>query len=616
MSHYPEVPHNGRTMRASNLSLSTRAIIVFSLVFAASCGATRAIDDDDAPPDAPPLATNSITVMPAHATLDVVDGAPVMQAYTVTAINSDGTTTDVTAMATLTVDSNFGSATGTTFTTTGTAAGVTTITANVGAQTGTAQVTVHVQTHRVDTGAVANAADLFGPAATIDPSPSRAPTIAYPAPDVVMPSNIGDFDVHWQSQSTDDTFEIEISSPYAVIDVYEPASPNYMEFTPAEWTTASSQAGQVTINVRSALSTAPGTLAAAPTQMVLLADQPIAGGLYYWAASSTDPNAPYGIYRHDVSTPQTPAEQFYTEVDAGNADPTAYPNGRCVACHALSRDGTKMSITYDGGPPSGDLIAASLMDVATRTVISPSPGYWDFASYTSTGTYVITESNNVLTLRDGTTAAVVLDPVPTGGTASHPDFAADDSALTFVQSEAGFPWEFTGGSIMTESFDITTQTFGTPTTVVASDGEVNNYYPSYSPDGQWILFNRASGGSCYNNPTAEVWVVPAAGGTPIELSLADADPTLPDITNSWARWAPFSQTVGGEPMYWITVSSTRNFGTRLVNTGRHQIWMSAFFPERATTGLEPSAPAFRLPFQDIASSNHIAQWADQVIPIQ
>ena len=606
----------GSIMRAPNFRLSTQATILVSLAFATACGATRPAGDDTTSPDAAPITTTQLTVMPATATLNVVDGAAQMQAFTVMATNSDGTMTDVTATATLSVDANFGSATGNTFTTTGTAAGITTITANVGDQSGTAQVTVHVQTHRLDTGAVANAVDLFGPAATIDTSPSRAPTIAYPAPEVVMPSNIGDFDVHWQSASSDDTFEIEISSTYAVLDVYEPASPNYMAFTPDEWTVVSSQAASVTINVRSASSTAPGTIAAAPTQSVTLSDQPIAGGLYYWAASSTDPNAPYGIYRHDVAAPQTAAEQFYTEVDAGNADPTNYPHGRCVACHSMSRDGTKMSIVYDGGPPSGDLIAASLMDVATRTVISPSPGYWDFASYTSTGTYVVTESNNVLTLRDGSTAAVVLDPVPTGGRASHPDFSADDSAMTFVQSVSGFPWEFTGGSIMSESFDITTQTFGTPRTIVASDGTVNNYYPTYSPDGQWILFNRASGGSSYNNNTAEVWVVPAAGGTPIELAIANDDPTEPGLTNSWARWAPFAQTVGGEPMYWITVSSTRNFGTRLVNTGRPQIWMAAFFPERAAAGAEPSTPAFRLPFQDITSSNHIAQWADQVIPIQ
>ncbi|MFH2006499.1 MAG: hypothetical protein ABI333_07940 [bacterium] len=30
----------------------------------------------------------------------------------------------------------------------------------------------------------------------------------------------------------------------------------------------------------------------------------------------------------------------------------------------------------------------------------------------------------------------------------------------------------------------------------------------------------------------------------------------------------------------------------------------------------PSAPAFRLPFQEIDSNNHIAQWTEVVVPVQ
>jgi hypothetical protein len=41
--------------------------------------------------------------------------------------------------------------------------------------------------------------------------------------------------------------------------------------------------------------------------------------------------------------------------------------------------------------------------------------------------------------------------------------------------------------------------------------------------------------------------------------------------------------------------------------------MSAFFPDRATAGQDPSGPAFRLPFQLLTTSNHIAQWTQAVI---
>jgi len=88
------------------------------------------------------------------------------------------------------------------------------------------------------------------------------------------------------------------------------------------------------------------------------------------------------------------------------------------------------------------------------------------------------------------------------------------------------------------------------------------------------------------------------------------------------RWAPFAQTVGpnNEPMYWLTISSKRDFGVRLTNTGlsqpvkRAQIWMTPFFPMRAATQ-DPSARAFRLPFQNLESSNQTAQWTERVVPV-
>ena len=103
-----------------------------------------------------------------------------------------------------------------------------------------------------------------------------------------------------------------------------------------------------------------------------------------------------------------------------------------------------------------------------------------------------------------------------------------------------------------------------------------------------------------------------SGAPPVELAKANQGHTL---TNSWGRWAPFAQTIGtaNEPMYWVTVSSTRNFGVRLVGTNRPQIWMTPFFPTKAQAAADPSNSAFRLPFQNIDSNNHIAQRTEQIV---
>jgi hypothetical protein len=96
------------------------------------------------------------------------------------------------------------------------------------------------------------------------------------------------------------------------------------------------------------------------------------------------------------------------------------------------------------------------------------------------------------------------------------------------------------------------------------------------------------------------------------------------LTNSWGRWAPFQQTVGAgnEPIFWVTTSSKRDFGVRRINTGQAeaaktpQIWMAPFYTSRAAAGMDPTAPAFRLPFQNLASNNHIAQWTERVVELQ
>ncbi len=139
-----------------------------------------------------------------------------------------------------------------------------------------------------------------------------------------------------------------------------------------------------------------------------------------------------------------------------------------------------------------------------------------------------------------------------------------------------------------------------------------NFYPSYSPDGQWIVFTRTTGQS-YDDPTAETWVIKADGSMPpIQLARSNLAGAL---TNSWARWVPFAQTFGPDkrPLFYLSFSSTRPFGVELPAGGRPQIWMAPFFPDLALAGMDPSGPAFRLPFQNSAAGNHVAQWAQSVV---
>jgi hypothetical protein len=566
------------------------------IVPVAACGGKGSLGGNGADAGAGTLA-----ISPPTLTVEVDDGVAVTHPYTATLTAPDGTMSDVTDQVTFAVDdANIGYFDHATLNVTGGGAGITKVHASLSAAGADADLKVLVKSHRVDPSAPSNAPTLFGSAAT---DTSKQVTVVYPADQVIVPLNLGNFDVHWSDASGDNLYEVTLKTDYVDLRFYTAAgATGWMEYLPAEWATAADNAKDLQVLVRSMNTAAPQTAGISTVTTVHLSNDAIQGGIYYWAAASSN-GSPEGIWRHDMSKPGDPPQAYYTTQQT--------PNARCVACHALSRDGTKMAVTYDGGGQS-----STILDVGSLTpVIPPGQQYWNFATFTPDGSKLLTVENGQLSLRSATDASL-LATVPNAGVASHPDFAPDGKHFVYVQraSTAQSDWSFTSGGIYTVSYDDSNLTFGAPQLLV-SDGGKNDYYPSYSPDGTWIMFNRTDdNSSAYNSPSAEVWVVKADGtGGPMKLSTADVGAGL---TDSWARWAPFQSSFGpnSEALYWITFSSKRQFGVRLPQ-GTPQVWMTPFFPDKASTGADPTAPAFWLPFQDIGTSNHIAQWTEKVVPI-
>ena len=219
-----------------------------------------------------------------------------------------------------------------------------------------------------------------------------------------------------------------------------------------------------------------------------------------------------------------------------------------------------------------------------------------------------------------------------------------------------------GGSLYTMPYNGNGM-FGAPAPFLKSNGE-NNYYPSYSPDStaseaglkppSFVLFNRAAdssgagthcnNGFCpndsFSNPDARLMLMAnMAGATPIDLEKANGSPaTSPvSLSNSYQRWAPFVQVYHGNKILWFTFSSTRDYGLRILNhksgmyqcypadaaqtpMGAHnqqfdplcrqpQIWMApVVFTESQSATVDPSGVAFWVPYQDMGTHNHTAQW--------
>jgi hypothetical protein len=570
------------------------------------CGPTQEHPATDSGAHDATTTVTSIDVTPAQADLVVVDGVGASQAFTATAHLADGSTRDVSAEATWSVDDTaLGQLTGATFTAGGAKAGASTVRAAWSGAAGSAVVTVDVQGHRVVDPAPANAPDLFAAATE---QAALAPTVVYPPHQTLVPPNLGDFEVHWRDAAGCDLFEVRLQAPHVDLRLYTTGAAmagTWASFTTAEWSVVgSSLRGEaLTVTVRGLASATPGAAGTSSAISVGLADEPIQGGIYYWAAASAQ-GLPEGIYRHDFERPGEPAEEFYTV--------TQSPAGRCVACHAMSRAGDRMAVTFDGGDG-----AASIIDVATRTPTLPTDGtyHFNFATFHPEGTRLVTVYQGTMTLRDPDSGAD-LGTVPTGGWATQPDWSPAGDALVYVAVDSpGGDWHFGGGHLMTLSYDLSADTFGAPAVLVPAE-TLNIYYPAWSPDGDWIAFNKSDGDS-YDDPAAQLWVVRADGTAP--PLLLDRANVAGGLTNSWPRWAPFEQAYSGQgdtqPLLWLTFSSKRDFGVRLVGAAEPQIWMTAFFPTLAAAAQDPSVPPFRLPFQEIDSNNHIAQWTTEVIPV-
>jgi hypothetical protein len=572
-------------------------------VLLAGCGAgTNHGNGDGGTHDASPSLT--LEIAPSNAVLTSVNGSVATQSYTATAHFPDGTSMDVTSLATFSLDLGaLGVFSGPTLTANGMLAGATQVRASYHGVSAMVPVTIKVSAVQIVGSAPMNAPDLFG-AATEDPS--RAPTTVYPTDQTLVPPNLGDFEVHWTDGAGNDLFEVSVTSPFLDLREYVNASgTGWVSFPPDTWAIAgeSEKGASVKVVVRGMQSASPATAGSSSPVAVGISGEDIMGGIYYWSPTNQ------GILRHDFSKPLDPVESFYTSVESGH----------CVACHALSRDGTKMAITYDGGDQS-----MTVLDVASRTPYIPiNTIYSNFSVFNPDGTKLLTTSHGVLTLRDPSTG-MALGTVPTPGYATHPDWSPMGDKIVYVIADnpSGNDWHFTGGHLFVQPVDQTTYTFGAATELVPAMGTTNVYYPTFSPDGNWILFNESqqtgvpSDGDAYSDPSAQIFVVPTDGSLPPAL-VATAN-LGPNLTNSWVRWAPFEETTGGEtpqPFYWFTFSSFRQFGVRLPGGTRPQIWMAPFFPDRAAAGMDPSLPAFWLPFQDINTNNHIAQWTTTVVPL-
>ncbi|HEY7955175.1 MAG TPA: hypothetical protein VII38_07770, partial [Polyangia bacterium] len=242
-----------------------------------------------------------------------------------------------------------------------------------------------------------------------------------------------------------------------------------------------------------------------------------------------------------------------------------------------------------------------------------------FSSFSPDGNHLLISDGSKIGWQELYTGSIVNPSVVAPGTM--PDWSPDGAHMVYAKPGSSFPIVIANPGVASASIEtlhFNGLGWDTPSTLVPFSG-ANNYYPAYAPTGDWVVFNRspknadsfanaAPDQDAGTTPDGELWVVAASGGTPIRLSAANNPGNC-----QWPKWAPVVHSYYGGKILWLTFSSDRAYGLRLATGQQTQLWMIGFDPAKAAAGEDPSLPGFWLPFQDMSSGNHIAQWATEIV---
>jgi hypothetical protein len=481
--------------------------------------------------------------------------------------------------------------------------GIATVTASHVGIEGSATVTVVYKQDMVDEGLSELLATAFDVAS---PTDGDLPALEYPHDGVTVPRNLEGLAFAWERSEGANVSRIRLQSGITDMRIYTEAEE--WVSTSDLWATiaASNTAGSVDLTLESGQwdGTNLTNVHRGPGMNLTVNRLDARGSVLYWVARSSGGGgggAAGDIMR--IPFGSTTAEAFWTYEDAGN---------QCVGCHTLVEAADKMVVTHAGVNGNFSVVDIANPDAPALILGTEEERRATFHAAHPDGELllaVLDGEARIYSLIDGS----LIQTIDTNGPVSHPDWAPDGESIVLVRvtGTSMNDMNFEGGEIIQLSFDGTM--FGEPEVLVSGNVEQNNYYPAYSPDGEWIVFNRAVrteisnpdgsthySATCYANPSAELWLMARDGSHQTRLDAANG---VGELQNSFPRWGPLPD----DHVLWLAFSSTRSYPVD-PNGGVPQIWVSAIDPEKVLTGEDPSSTAFWLPAQDSQSDNHLAIW--------
>lgn len=459
------------------------------------------------------------------------------------------------------------------------------------------------------------------------PDPA-VPALVYPLAGSLHPINLAPPEFQWRCDGArEKTYRIRLTAaaePARRYDFYVPCRPPPDIPTPAPidqctyplparvWRAVADENrdAEVIVTVEAA-DRQRGTVASSAMMRIAFSPEPLDAGIYYFAREGTGPAVGRikralagGGAAQDFLLPMTGSNRF-----------------ACAGCHAVSRDGRTLAFTVSDRngffstvrveAPSPPLVAPPdppQIDAATMAVNAD--GSLALVSHDGPG------GNGQLVVRETATGKEIkrLDP-PGGRKVFFPDWSRQGQIVATLATREENAWTVLNGDIVVFPFDGVG--FGPMRTVVAGDAALFHFYPSWSPDGDWIVFVSApAGGSSYHNAQARLRLVSSDGARLVELGRAVHEPGK---AATWPRFAPVSQA-GGKLLF-ISFDSNMDYGYLLKNGidplgGWPQLWLAAVdlrkLPAAPAVGDPSSAPVW-LPFQDPRLASVLGAWTERLV---
>jgi hypothetical protein len=454
--------------------------------------------------------------------------------------------------------------------------------------------------------------------------PAGGPEIVYPLEGSVHPINLPRLTLQWRRAvgAGQTAFHISIeprSHPGTTYEFFVPYQPPpgaaprppeevIYELRPEYWTfVASKLAGEEASIKIAAYDPAANKNAVSAPRTIRFTAAAVEGALHYVTLLAGTPPAAdqRGIRRHVMGTstsellvrPGTPANPH-----------------DCGGCHSLSLDGSRLAFaaTY-----SGNLAVVDTARLDAPLLPPPAPP----ANSSDAVAPALSPRGDLVFARSGVDGGVTLRS-PQGallhtrtreqmqGRIDYPAWSPTGTEL--VAGRATGPVQpdeqylASNGHLVT--IPIVNGRIGDPQVLLADPTGLFMYlYPSFSPDGAWVVFVARKLAGSSRSPDSELRLINRQSRQVV--TLGSSSPLLAGQATTWPHFAPTGQD--GCHKLFLVFQSRLNYGFLVDNTLSNddgklpQLWLSQIDLRalEATPVSDPLSPPVWLPFQDPANKN-------------